>query len=137
MKKLCIIFLLFSGTLKAQQFYIWGNVVSDSRKAVAAIAIMLYRSADSSLVKTSVSDTAGKFKLTGIPAGSYYLLCKGVSFQNQKSGIIQLTTDVLLPAITLQTKTQELAAVNVTAQKPLIEVMADKTIKLCILFDLF
>lgn len=97
-------------------------------EAVLGANIVLYREADSSLVKIELSDPGGFFKFTNISPGDYRLQVSYVGFQTFKSSVLSLQEiDVQLETISLQEE-NEFAEVLVKAQRPLIEVLADRTV---------
>ena len=107
-----------------------GKVYDDKSKAHAAATVQLQKAKDSSLVKTDVTDTEGKYDFQNIPAGTYVIRVSSVGFADQSTAVITVaegkTTEV--PTITLTIATKELTGVTVKYKKPLIEMKADKMV---------
>lgn len=113
----------------AQISSISGSFVEPNNTPVPFASVGLMRSADSTLAKASVTNEAGKFVFNGITAGNYYITTTYVGFKNFKSSTINLASQSLdLPPFTLTAQSSELAEVNLTSQKQLVEVLADKTV---------
>lgn len=109
-----------------------GTVVDGETLAPAAFAtVMLYRQADSSLVKGDFSDEQGRFLFDQIAPDTYFLQLTQVGYADLVFPDIQMNTSN--PAIDLgtlrmgETMTQ-LAEVVVTAKKPFVERQADKLV---------
>ncbi len=128
MKKICLIILLFTGKLQAQDYTINGKVNVDSNLPAQFLSVMLYQSSDSLLYKTTVTDATGKFSYVAVRGNTYFLVVKGVGFKEYSSPVFRLTNNLSLPVIIMQTMSRELASVAVIARKPIIEVLPDKTV---------
>lgn len=128
MKLITGILLLISGILQAQPFLVRGSVGNERSQAMAAVTVMLYKSADSLLVKVTVTDATGFFRFSAPGAGPYYLDIRATGFQAYRSPGFAVHADTLLLPVALQVQTQQLATVQVTARTPLIEVQPDKTV---------
>ncbi|MEP6677289.1 MAG: TonB-dependent receptor, partial [Ferruginibacter sp.] len=125
-------FFLFAFQAEAQKATITGKVMDPSGNAVKTATIMLYRAADSALIKTEVTDASGNFEIAGVKPGQYYTVVSFVGYKNKRSAAFTAaegkTTQV--PDFKLQTAEKSMQAVTVTGsyKKPMIEVKADKTI---------
>jgi len=118
---------LFSLTLNAQQ--ISGISQDDQGKALSGSTVALKKAADSSVVKLSVSNAAGKYSFANIASGHYFLNISHVGYNAANSGVLEVNgEDVTVPAITLAKASSDLTAVVVTSRKPVVEVKADKII---------
>src|SRR4051812_27891553 len=65
--------LLFSAQLKAQTSSVSGQVKDETGKPRTAATITLRNTADSSIIKTAVSDTAGTYKISALKTGRYFI----------------------------------------------------------------
>ena len=114
--------------LQAQQ--INGFIKDDQGKPLAGSSIALKKIKDSSIVKLGISNAEGKYELTDIPAGSYFISSSHIGYAPQNSTIF--TTDgqgiSSGPATTLTRASAELKEAVVTSAKPPVEVKADKII---------
>lgn len=108
---------------------ITGSVAGADREPQGFVTMTLLSAGDSALVKGAISDQNGRFEFENVPAGPYFVRAALVGFQPADSEIFDFDhADVALPALTLAPLSQELREVSVVAQKPLIEVKADKII---------
>lgn len=72
---ICIgVSLLVSGGLHAQSFYIKGKVVdAANNSSVAGASVSIRTAADSTILKGVITDTSGKFMLTGLVKSKYII----------------------------------------------------------------
>ncbi len=131
MKKLSIftLLLLFTLNLFSQTFNIKGLAKSENNEAVPFATIAVFKVKDSTLVKADVADANGGFKISNIPIGQFYISVNSVGFQKFNSNIFEIVDkDKDLPPSVLKVETRELQEVVVRSQKPMVEVLADKTV---------
>ena len=121
---IAVLGLSFS-TVQAQK--ISGFVKDDQGKGVDKATVSLLRARDSSVVKLAVSGTDGRFSFQS-SSGKFLVSVSHVGFLPKYSGSFEVSGDVGIPDIQLSKLTSNLQGVTVTAQKPMIEVKADKTI---------
>ena len=126
---ICLFTLILNLTLAAQTCKIEGLAKSDNNEGVAFATVALYKIQDTSLVKANVADENGGFKLSNIGVGQYFIGINSVGFQKLQSPVFALTDkDLVLPPYVLKAETKALKEVVVTSRKPMIEVLADKTV---------
>jgi len=90
--------------------------------------ISLYKTADSSLVTSTVTDEKGGFTIK-TPPGSYFLKVSFLSYEEkQLPDIIVSGKDVDLGYIVLKTATKLLTEVVVTSEKKLMDLQLDKRV---------
>ncbi|WP_338769085.1 TonB-dependent receptor [Bernardetia sp. ABR2-2B] len=127
-----LLFLL-SFTVFAQndRHSITGIAESDNNEAVSFAAVGLMNVSDSSLAKASVADADGNFRLVDVRNGEYFIIVTSVGYQKYTSSIISVTEnsakEINLNKFVIQSN-NVLDAVEITAQKPMVEVLADKTV---------
>lgn len=132
MKKLKLYFLiplciLLNSSLFSQT--ISGTVNDPSGKPQEFATVMLMRAKDTALVKGAITDINGRFELEKIASGSYFTRVSMVGFKNYNSKPFDHDgKDLTLEMIPLSKLDTELKEVTITAQKPLIEVQADKLV---------
>lgn len=126
MNKLYTIFIaiIFVNTLLAQRIGTIMGTISEANKPVEFATAYIVDSADSSkIIKSTVSDSIGQFKLTELAFGAYVLKVQMIGYQVTK---IQFILDSLHPHIDLQTiqiitDSKLLDGVDVVAHKDLIQ----------------
>lgn len=126
MKQLVILFaILISGNVFSQE--ISGILVNSEGGTIPFAAITLNSPQDSSLVKATTSDTKGFFRLRGFPRGTYIM---NITYLGFKDYVESVSVDGTLDfgEITLSPAAEELEEVTVVAEKPMVQVLADKTV---------
>jgi len=104
-----------------------GKVTDNEQRAVASANVVLVEGQDK-LVKAALTDEQGVFVLENIPAGEYVLKVTMLGYETYSSGKIAVAGNTVVPDITVTAKSTTLNEVAVRAQKPFIEVKADKII---------
>lgn len=113
------------GTIKGQ------IIDSNSGKPMEYANVVLFSLRDSSIVTGSVSDQAGKFEMTKVPFGRFYLVANFIGFNKKTLPEIKITPKektIDVGAITLEPSAASLQAVEITGQKEHIEYQIDKKI---------
>ena len=110
---------------------ITGAVIDDQAKPLDFATIILLRASDSTMVKTTMTDLAGKYLFENMAAGDYRVQATMVGYKKVKSKPFNLS--VANPVIgieQLQTSldSKNLKEVSIVAQKPFIERKMDKLI---------
>ena len=108
-----------------------GEINDGKNKPVASVTVSLLRSKDSSLVKTTTSDRDGKYGFAYIAPNSYIISASAIGFTKTFGASFSTSEKeavTTVPAIQLKEDSKILGAVTVTAQKPMIEIKADKTV---------
>lgn len=123
------LFLLYGNTAAALTGSISGKVLDEAGKPVVFASIMLLRAADSATVKTEVTNEKGEYALTPVPDGTYMLKVVMLNFETYLSiGFSVASNEVVMPGVVLSAVSKTLNEVAVRAQKPFIEVRADKLV---------
>ncbi len=130
MKTLLLSFLLIctSSVILSQSFSIEGELKDESGNPLAFVTTLLLKSSDTSLVKAKISDANGRLVFREIATGSYILQLSSVGFEDSRTEVDVLNRDIQLGAITLKAAREALEEVNIVAEKPIVEVLADKTV---------
>jgi hypothetical protein len=105
-----------------------GRVYSDIQQPLDGATVYLYNAADSVLIKTSLTDPDGIFKLDHLKTGNYKLAVMMIGYLAYKSDIIHLDATAILPVINLQQSGLALREVKITHQKALVEQKIDRTV---------
>ncbi len=124
---LSIALLLFFIPVFGQK--ITGRVLDASQAPQEFATVLLLAVRDSALVKGAISDQQGRFEMVNIPAGRYFLRAQMIGFRNTDGEVFDFSSsDITAAPLSLSVASQQLQAVDVVAQKPLIEIQADKVI---------
>jgi hypothetical protein len=112
---------------QAQQ--INGIVKDENGAPLAAATVSLIRATDSSTIKLATTKPDGIYNFSGIKEGNYKVLVTHIGNKPAFSASFSLNSaDVTVPEVKLSKISANLGNVTVTAQKPMVEVKADKTI---------
>lgn len=121
-----VILSAFSLSINAQTLK--GKVITETREVVPYAAVTLNQQLDSTLVKAVITNDFGLFEMANIPKGVYLLNISSIGFADYQKQVDFIETDLDLGSIVLLEATENLEEVTVTGQKPLVQVMADKTV---------
>ena len=107
-----------------------GRVITDDHLPAESATVTVFKSADSSVIVSTVCDNNGQFKLAGLRHGNYFILIRKIGYKKFYSGQYHLIDGKTIDAgvITLTPSDQQLGEVTVNAKKNYIEVFADKTV---------
>ena len=119
-------FLLFSLGLTAQT--IKGKVVDENEAPVIFAAVTLNSSKDSSLVKATITADFGAFEFDGISPQKYILKITNIGYANYSKPIDFKGDELDLGVIYLNAQAENLEEVTVVSEKPMVQVLADKTV---------
>ena len=147
---LVIFSLLFSMSLWAQQptatsglggkpgggsqgYGVISGTVNDAatKEHVEYSSVVLFRTADSSLVTGSITDSKGRFSITNLASGSYYLKIQFIGYENlliPGLSISAKTADIRVGVISIQPNASALSGVVITSQKAMVSNNLDKKI---------
>ena len=130
MRKIAVLalgFLMSFSVAQAQQ--ITGIVRDQQGKEMDKSTVSLLRAKDSSVLKLAVTNSSGRFSFSADP-GKYLVSVTHVGFSPSFSPVIEVagSGEVNTPDLVLIKTSGELKGVTVTAQRPLVEVRADKMI---------
>ncbi|MEM9888276.1 MAG: carboxypeptidase-like regulatory domain-containing protein, partial [Bacteroidota bacterium] len=124
-----IYFFLFSLPLFAQSGQINGAVFSAQEGPLPFANVLLKNATDSALVKAEVTDEKGNYTFSNVAYDRYFLETSFLGMESYRSEIFELNgSSMRRAAIVLKDADATLAEVTVTAKRPLIEVLADKTV---------
>ncbi|MCB9291733.1 MAG: TonB-dependent receptor [Lewinellaceae bacterium] len=120
----------FSFSQYQQSAMINGRVEGPGGEALEFANVMLHAAADSSLAKVEVTGQEGTFSMSRVPEGRYWISVSYVGLPSFRTQPFQAKAGEAyeLPAIQMQDASVELSEVVVTAEKPLVEVRADKMV---------
>ncbi|MES2761794.1 MAG: outer membrane beta-barrel protein [Bacteroidota bacterium] len=110
---------------------ITGNSRDEANKPAEFVTIALYRSGDSSLVKTAVSDDKGFFEFDGIPHNTYFFKVSGMSFETYVSSVFKVSLEkpaLDFPNLILKPGAKALTEITISTDKQFIERKLDKLV---------
>lgn len=103
--------------------------VQSASKAALPHSTVSLLNPDSTILRTAVTDSSGIVVFTGLSGGNYLIRVTRIGHKEQYSNIIDLKQETNFSGnIILQQTTGMLKDVTVTARKPLIQVLPDKTV---------
>ncbi len=115
----------------AQSGSISGTVQDDVKKPLTGASASLLKAADSSVIKTALTDKDGKFIFNDVNHGKYLVAVTISGFRKKVSGEITLRNEAPAHEMGVLQMVQEaksLETVTVTSKRPFIEQKMDKTI---------
>lgn len=120
--------ILISVRANAQSKYVLTGTVKDKNdKPIVAANVVVFKDSNT-LVTTEYTDENGGFVISNINSGEYFIKVMMASFEPYQSNKITVHENTSLPVILLNEKINELKEVAIRAQKPFIEVKADKVV---------
>lgn len=129
MKSFFLSILLFSTAFSFSQHSIKGTVKNANNEVVVSAVVSVLTEQNNAFVKAAITDDAGKFKIKNIANGNYKLFITSLGYVDYKSPSFKIQNDdKALGIIALKTDTEALDEVTVLAEKPMIQVLADKTV---------
>lgn len=121
-----------TGMLHAQTGTITGLIKDSISKPFEGAIISLLQADDSSLVKTTFTETDGRFEFQGLGEGNYFILSVNEGYRKYRSEVLRIDSlhpVLVLPEIRLEkTGTQQLEDVKITARIPFVERKIDRTV---------
>lgn len=108
---------------------ITGHLQNEQAKPMDYATVTLLRGKDSSVVKSTLTNDAGKYQFDNIIAGRYIIKATTVGYQPTYSPVLEVDNEVInAPVIQLKQSSRNLQGVTITAAKPLIERKLDRTV---------
>lgn len=124
-----MLFTLVSHAALAKPGNITGRVTDDKGKAIGGANVVVLEASDNKLVKADITADNGTYNIESIADGTYVvkiMLAGYETFTSDKLPVAMQTISV--PDVVLRPKSGTLSEVAVRAQKPFIEVQADKIV---------
>jgi len=108
-----------------------GKIMDEDGAALPMANLMLFRTSDSSLIRTSLSDSDGHFRFENIKKQDCYLLAQVLGFEDAYLTIHWMNSangQVVIPGFRMKKKEKILKAVVIAARPPLVIQKAGKLI---------
>ncbi|MEO2062609.1 MAG: TonB-dependent receptor [Christiangramia sp.] len=128
MKRTLLILLFFAYSIsQAQELSITGSVKDDSNQPLAGATILLKTIENDTLIKATISNIEGVFLMENLKLNSYKLEISSIGYAKfEKQFELKKTTN--LGEISMTQSEETLDEVLVEAEKPIVQVLADKTV---------
>ncbi|MFL5787926.1 MAG: TonB-dependent receptor domain-containing protein, partial [Flavisolibacter sp.] len=113
------------------QSHIYGRITNLNGLPVPSATILLIKSVDSSVVKGVITDMAGTYSISKIPAGAYSISCSNTGYSSvySKPFIIKgLNDSINLGTLSVSPKSNPLKEVTITTHKPFFEQKMDRIV---------
>jgi iron complex outermembrane receptor protein len=108
---------------------ITGQLQNEQAKPMDYATVTLLRGKDSSVVKSTLTNDAGKYQFDNIISGHYIIKATTIGYQPGFSPVLDVEDDVInAPVIKMQQSSRNLQGVTITSTKPLIERKIDRTV---------
>ena len=101
-----------------------GSVLDEQKKPAPFVTIRLYKAADSTMIKSTLTASDGDFIFEDIISGLYLVSVESIGYKKSFSSAFNLShenKDLILENIILKPDAKELNTVNIIHKKPLIE----------------
>lgn len=107
-----------------------GKVISAGIVPIAQVSVAFHSLPDSLLVQTAFTDTAGWFRLEGLPEGRGFIVCSATGYKGYTSNVLTIRPDTreALPDVLMQVVAGVLNEVRVSGKKQLIIHKQDRVI---------
>ena len=108
-----------------------GTILDENKKPIDYATVVLYKAADSSIVKTSFTDQNGVFGFNVSTKGTYFYKASNMGYNTIKSKTITVTDEnqkADFGSAQLVSSSQNLKEVSIAVTKPLIERKMDKVV---------
>lgn len=108
-----------------------GSLQTEQGKPLDYATVTLLRAKDSSVVKGTLSNDAGKYALDHIAPGMYIVAATNLGYQKSCSPQFEVSgtqVNVTVPLIKMVAGSRTLQTVTITSSKPLIERKLDRTV---------
>lgn len=103
-----------------------GKVKDEKLTPVIGANVMVLK--DTQVLRTGITDPDGQFVVDQIAPGTYVLKIVNLGMEPFFNNALEIKADMVLPDIVIKTSTSNLQEVTIQAQKPFIEVKADKIV---------
>ena len=122
----CVIFL-YTSFCFSQEFIISGTVNDSSTKSIAYASVVLVSKANLEIIKGTITDDFGAFKIENVDKGDYTITLSFLGFEDY-SKAIALNQNIDLGIIILKESLQELDGVTIVAKRPTVKRMVDRLV---------
>lgn len=125
---LLTLFLFTSSLIIAQNYTVKGKVLGKTNEPIVNETIYLLSETTNNIVKTAVTDSKGAFILVDVDANTYVVTIASEGYEVFRENILVTNVNLTLENIQLVVKVNTLNEIVLKTEKPMIQVMADKTV---------
>ncbi|WP_184543763.1 TonB-dependent receptor [Mucilaginibacter sp. FT3.2] len=120
-----LVLLCFNTFAQVAKRQVKGKLVDEAHAPVDYASVAIVNASDSLLVKSTVSDKGGAFKIDDLKAGSYRLIISQLGLKNYVKSFEMGAAGLDMGIITMQKSVQNLKEVAVNAEKVPIKIKKD------------
>lgn len=124
---LIIAAILFSSFTVCAQYTIEGKIVSSNQNPIAYANVILHKTADSSLVKGTITDAVGGFKVQTPTKEAYFIAIRFVGYKPKRASFVA-DTNKNLGTVVLEEDLSELEAVELNVKNPEVVKLSDRLV---------
>ena len=129
MKSFILLLLSLVFGVAWSQNTISGKINTENKQPVQAAIISLLDAETNGFIKGELSNENGEFKFKTIENGNYYLLITSLGLKDYKSNSFTIdNSNKTFESILMEYNSEALEEVTVVAERPMIQVQADKTV---------
>ncbi|MFY0603493.1 MAG: TonB-dependent receptor [Flavobacteriaceae bacterium] len=125
--RLFILLTLCSFTLGLAQNTIKGKVIDDEKNSLEAVVVSLINAQNQKFIKAALTNEAGLFSISNIKNGKYLIKISSLGYKETVKEF-ELNKSINFGTIQLLTETENLDEIVIKSEKPMVQVLADKTI---------
>lgn len=126
---LITIVLSFIISILTAQQSVKGIVYDEQLQPISAAVVSIFNADQTKFIKAGITDDNGSFEIKNIGDGTYTLNITSLGFKPYNSSTFTLdSSSIDFENITMMAETETLDEVLIKAEKPMVQVMADKTV---------
>jgi len=110
---------------------IMGMIVDENAKPIEYASIYVRKTTDSTIAQTGITNESGRFLIQDIPFGHYFIEIQYIGYRKHYSKPFEISkaeNTFRIPKFTLSNKSTSLQAVEIKAQKDMLQTNLDKTV---------
>jgi iron complex outermembrane receptor protein len=122
-----LLLFVINYTAQSQSYKINGSIVTDKAEKLAGISVLLF--ANNKLIKAEITNVEGKFTFQNSASGTYSLKTSFIGYEEfVLPSVVVNSSNIELPILTIKETSAQLSEVVIVKEKPMIQVLADKTV---------
>ncbi|GAA4308431.1 outer membrane beta-barrel family protein [Mucilaginibacter gynuensis] len=105
-----------------------GKVTDANGHSLDGVTVYLLNGKDSTLIKTTFTDTTGIYIFINLKKANYRLSASMVGYQNYRSASFELSANRVLESVSLRINSNTLQQVSINATRPFVQQKIDRTL---------